>query len=89
MSGRSQGGVCTLEAKIKSDPKHRGLLHEENAQPEFNEWAMGFKRLDSDTALKFPGYSDFLDLPLTSEEFRMRPSKSLKLLLSFKRDMLR
>lgn len=78
-----------MEAKIKSDPKHRGLLHEENAQPEFNEWAMGFKRLDSDTALKFPGYSDFLDLPLTSEEFRMRPSKSLKLLLSFKRDMLR
>jgi hypothetical protein len=82
--------VCALETKIRSDPRHRGmivLLREENAQPEFNEWAMGFKRLDSNSALEFPGYSDFLDLPLTSEEFQMHPSKSLKLLLSFKRDM--
>jgi hypothetical protein len=86
----SKGAVCTLEAKIRSDPRHRGmivLLHEENAQPEFSEWAMGFKKLDSNTALEFPGYSDFLDLALVSEQFQMHPSKSLKLLLSFKRDM--
>jgi hypothetical protein len=82
--------VCTLEAKILSDPRHRGmlvLLKEEHVKPEFNEWAMGFKRLDSNTAIEVPGYSDFLDLPLTSKQFQMHPSKSLKLLLSFKRDM--
>ena len=82
--------VCTLMTRIKSDHRHRGvivLLHGESDQPEFNEWAMGFKKLESNTALKFPGYSDFLDLPLTSEEFRMHPSMSLKLLLNFKRDM--
>jgi hypothetical protein len=82
--------VCTLTAKIKSDPRHRGmlvLLKGQHTQPEFSEWAMGFKRLDAATVLEAPGYSDFLDLPLISEQFHLNPSKSLKLLLSFKRDM--
>ena len=82
--------VITLEAKIRLDSRHRGmfvLLREEDVQPGFDEWSMGFKRLDSNTALEFPGYSDFLNLSLTSEEFQMHPSRSLKLLLSFKRSM--
>jgi FAD-dependent sensor of blue light len=82
--------VSTLEAKIKSDPRHRGmavLLQEDHVQSAFHEWAMGFKRLDPHTALEFPGYSDFLNLPLIDEEFQRHPARSMKLLLSFKRDM--
>jgi hypothetical protein len=45
---------------------------------------MGFKNVESDSLPQLPGYSDFLDLPLTSEQFLMNPSKSLRLLLNFK-----
>jgi hypothetical protein len=85
-----QDAIKTLEAKIHSDPRHRGmivLLTEDDVQPEFREWAMGFKKLDPATALEVPGYSEFLNVPLTAEHFLLKPSNSLKLLLSFKRDM--
>jgi FAD-dependent sensor of blue light len=82
--------VCTLEAKIKSDPRHQGmavLLHEDHVESAFGEWAMGFKTLHSRTAREFPGYSDFLNVPLIDEEFQRHPARSMKLLLSFKRAM--
>lgn len=82
--------VQTLAAKIKRDPRHRGfiaLLHEEEASREFSGWEMGFKKLDAKTVTDIPGYSDFLDLPLDSEEFLQSPSKALKLLLNFKKAM--
>jgi Sensors of blue-light using FAD len=86
----SKEAVCTLEAKIKSDPRHQGmavLLQEDHVESAFDEWAMGFKRLDPRTALEFPGYSDFLNLPLIDEEFQRHPARSMRLLLSFKRVM--
>lgn len=82
--------VQTLEARIRSDPRHRGmivLLTQDDVQPEFRQWAMGFKKLDSDTALEVPGYSEFLTVPLTAAQFHSQPSSSLKLLLSFKRNI--
>lgn len=82
--------VLQLVEKIKNDPRHRGiivLLQEEHEQREFDGWAMAFKKLDSETALEVPGYSPFLDLPLTSEDFISHPSKSLQLLFSFKNSM--
>jgi hypothetical protein len=82
--------VLALVEKIKLDPRHRGmivLLHEEHANREFEQWAMGFKKLGAEAFLEVPGYSDFLDLPLTSEQFLLNPSKSLKLLLNFKKVM--
>ena len=80
--------VCALLAKIQSDRRHRDmivLLREEHVQREFKEWTMGFKKLDSNTAREVPGYSDFFDLPLTSEQFLVNPSKSLQLLLCFRK----
>lgn len=82
--------VQSLVAKIKLDPRHRGFLalfQEERAEREFSQWEMGFQKLDAQTALEVPGYSDFLDLPLNSEEFFQSPSKALKLLLNFKKMM--
>ena len=82
--------VQSLAAKIRRDPRHRGfiaLLQEEGANREFGDWEMGFTKLDAKTVVDVPGYSDFLDLPLDSEEFLQSPSKALKLLLNFKKTM--
>jgi len=82
--------VLALVAKIKLDPRHRGfmaLLQQEQPGREFSDWEMGFQKLDARTALEVPGYSDFLDVPLNSEEFLQAPTKALKLLLNFKRMM--
>jgi FAD-dependent sensor of blue light len=82
--------VWALETRIRLDPRHRGmivLLTEDGVQPEFREWAMGFRKLEACTALDVPGYSEFLKVPLTAEQFQLKPSHSLKLLLNFKRDM--
>ena len=80
--------VLALMTKIKADQRHRGLivlLHEEHDEREFDHWAMGFKKLGANAKFEVPGYSDFLNLPLTSEEFLLNPSKSLQLLLNFKK----
>ena len=82
--------VFKLLEKIKKDPRHRGiitLLQQEHNEREFSEWAMGFKKLGSDQLLEVPGYSDFLDLPLSSDQFLTEPSKCLRLLLNFKNIM--
>ena len=82
--------MISLVEKIKKDPRHAGmitLLQEENAQRQFSEWAMGFKNLGSEEMAKVPGYSDFLNVPLTSEQFLKNPSQSLRLLLNFKKIM--
>ena len=79
--------VLGLLTKIKTDPRQHGMIivmQEEHAEREFDHWSMGFKKLDSETSLEVPGYSEFLDLPLTSEQFLENPSKALKLLLKFK-----
>jgi len=82
--------VSALLAKIQFDPRHRNvivLLSEENVRREFSEWTMGFKKVDHHTAREIPGYSDFLTLPLTSDQFQLNPSRSLQLLLCFRNVM--
>jgi hypothetical protein len=82
--------VCSLLERIKEDPRHRGmivLMQAEHEARDFSDWSMGFKTLDDDELPSLPGYSDFLDLPLTSEQFLLNPSKSLRLLLTFKDNM--
>ena len=82
--------VLTLSARIEKDPRHKGmitLLQQDNAEREFPEWSMGYKKLGKEKLPEAPGYSDFLDLPLTSETLLGDPSKSLKLLLNFKNMM--
>jgi hypothetical protein len=82
--------VQSLVDKIKLDRRHRGfiaLLHEERPEREFSDWEMGFQKLDGTAVVDAPGYSDFLDVPLNSEEFLHAPSKALKLLLNFKKTM--
>jgi len=82
--------VLSLLAKIRVDPRHHGLIvvvQEEHLAREFSEWAMAYKKLAKDTRIEVPGYSDYLELPLTSEKFLMNPTKTLELLLAFKKSL--
>lgn len=82
--------VRTLHNKIKNDPRHRGMLtilQGESNQREYPEWSMGFRDLGSIDAQSIPGYNEFLNVPLTGEEFRSNPTRCRKLLLTFKQYM--
>ena len=76
--------------KIQLDPRHHGiieLLEGETPAREFSEWSMGLRDLRSPEAQRVPGYSEFLNSSLLSEEFTRNPSRARKLLLIFKAHM--
>ena len=82
--------VRSIYAKISSDPRHKGeILLQQGALEErqFPGWSMGYRNLDSQEARSIPGYSEFLNTPLTGQEFSANPGRAHKLLLSFKRNM--
>jgi hypothetical protein len=82
--------VKTLYAKIQCDRRHRGIITLlQGLQPErqFPNWSMGFKDLNTVDVLSFPGYSEFLNTPLTSAEFSSDLTLCQRLLLTFKQNM--
>ena len=48
---------------------------------------MGFRDLADQSASKTPGYSDFMNTPLTGGAFSQDPSRCMKLMLLFKKNM--
>ena len=82
--------VRALSTKIADDPRHRGLitlLQGPREERQFPDWSMGFCDLASAEVLSIPGYNEFLNTPLTREEFSADPSRSQRLLLTFKENM--
>jgi hypothetical protein len=82
--------VQGLYAKIARDPRHQGLMTLlDGAQDErrFGDWSMAFCDLDAADAASVPGYSEFLNTPLTSAEFTADPALSQRLLTTFKQSM--
>jgi hypothetical protein len=82
-----QETVQTLYSQIGRDPRHRRvlkILQSPLAERQFNDWSMGFRDLNGADALATPGYSEFLNVPLTGEEFSADPTRSQQLLLTFK-----
>ena len=82
--------VGALEAKIAADPRHRGmitLLRGELLTRDFSDWSMALRDLNSAEVRAQPGFSEFLNVPLTSAAFVGNPSRAQKLLLSFKKSM--
>ena len=79
--------ILRLQEKIKRDPRHDGLitlLTQRIETRQFPAWSMGFRNL-ADPALRgMPGYSEFLNVPLTEVSFTNSPTRAQKLLLSFK-----
>ena len=82
--------VRILYEKISADTRHKDdivLLQGPVAERQFPDWAMGFRDLDSLGVQDIPGYSEFLNTPLSEREFFADPTRSQKLLLSFKQSM--
>jgi hypothetical protein len=82
--------VKTLYAKITKDPRHKGvltLLQGPSTDRDFPDWSMGFRDLVSPEVSEIPGYSHFLETPLTKAGFSSQPSRAKKLLLLFKKNM--
>jgi hypothetical protein len=82
--------VLTLYAKIRRDTRHRGLitlLQEPLKERQFPDWSMGFKDLKTVDMLSTPGYSEFLNTPLTDAGFSSDPTRCQRLLMTFKKNM--
>jgi hypothetical protein len=82
--------LSRLVSVIEHDSRHRGflvLLRGTSQQRLFPDWSMGFRDLADERAARTPGYSDFMNTPLTDAEFSQDPNRSMKLMLLFKKDM--
>ncbi|MFM8330869.1 MAG: BLUF domain-containing protein [Candidatus Methylumidiphilus sp.] len=85
-----EAAVKSLYAKIQLDKRHRGIITLlQGPQPErqFPNWSMGFNDLKKVDVSSIPGYSEFLNTPLTGAEFSSDPTRCQRLLLSFKQNM--
>jgi hypothetical protein len=85
-----EAAVRKLYAKIMRDPRHRGVLTLIQGPVEdrqFPDWSMGFRDLTAGDMEGTPGYNEFLNTPLTGEEFSADPSRSQRLLMTFKKSM--
>jgi hypothetical protein len=87
-----QSAVESLLTSIRRDPRHHGLLvliraYQETRQ--FREWSMAFGDLDLVGDDDAGDYSDFLRRPTASADFGAQPGAAQKLLLSFRRSLVR
>jgi acylphosphatase len=85
-----EAAVQKLYASIARDPRHRGLqtlLQGPQKERQFPEWSMGFRDLGAGDLHGTPGYNEFLNTPLTGQEFSADPTRCQRLLMSFKKNM--
>ena len=76
--------VLATQHRITKDPRHRGLitlLQGECASRTFDQWSMGFQKVESGEAETTPGYSDFLRQGVDESTKR---SAALRLLENFR-----
>lgn len=79
--------VLSLTAKLRRDPRHTNMLVLFSGAIEartFEGWSMGFNHLTDMTVAEVPGYSEFMDLSLTSDAFASDPAAIWRLLMLFK-----
>jgi hypothetical protein len=85
-----QEALTRLLTNIERDSRHRGLLVLLRGTSEerlFPDWSMGFRDLADQSPEKTPGYSDFMNIPLTDAEFSQDPNRCMKLMRLFKKNM--
>ena len=87
LEGEEQA-VRDLYDRIRRDPRHLGIVTLVEGQRDercFGDWSMGFQDLGAPEAREVSGYSEFLNSPLTAEEFSSTPGQCERLLWAFKR----
>lgn len=87
LEGRKER-VQRLFEWIKTDSRHRDvirLLAGEEKERSFAEFSMGFENLDDPSVQALPGYSAYLDRPLSADAFSEDPTDAQRLLRIFKR----
>jgi hypothetical protein len=80
--------VRSLYETISADFRHCNvncLIEGHVAARQFPQWSMGFQNLKSVDLQAVPGYSEFLNLPLSQQEFSANPTRAQELLLLFKK----
>jgi hypothetical protein len=85
-----EAAVLKVHATIAADSRHKDMVtmvKEPIAGRRFEDWTMGFGDLNDPRAQSLPGYSDFLELPLTAAAFEGDMTRSLMLLMVFKQNM--
>lgn len=82
-----ESAVLETYRRIERDARHHGLLtllKERDVERMFPDWAMAFCNLKSPDVISNPGFSPFLNTPLTGDEFASDPARCAKFLLTFK-----
>jgi len=82
--------VTETFSRISRDRRHHGImvLAKGSVQERrFPEWSMAFRDLNLPDHQDVPGYSEFLNTPLTGKEFADDPSRCERLLLAFKKNI--
>jgi hypothetical protein len=80
--------VTATFSRISRDPRHHGIMVLVNGavqERRFPGWSMAFRDLNLPDHQEVPGYSEFLNTPLTGKEFAEDPDRCEKLLLVFKK----
>ncbi len=75
---------------IRGDSRHHGvirLLERPIETRDFPDWQMGFRKLGKQDLPDIPGYTEFMDEPLNSEQFRTNAGHARRLLDIFRRNM--
>ncbi|HEX5398593.1 MAG TPA: BLUF domain-containing protein [Verrucomicrobiae bacterium] len=89
LEGTAEAVTATF-SRISKDPRHHGimvLVKGAVQERRFPGWSMAFRDLNLPDHQKLPGYSEFLNTPLTGKEFTDNPDRCEKLLLVFKRNI--
>jgi Sensors of blue-light using FAD len=76
-----------LYTVISRDERHCGILMLHKGfqeERQFTGWSMGFRDLNSPETHALPGYNEFLNTPLTGDEFSSNPGRCWKLFHMFK-----
>lgn len=79
--------VTELYEVIRSDPRHYDvtpILKRPVTERIFPDWEMGFSNLDGMDLSQLPGYTDFLQNPITPEYFAKNPSHAYVFLNTFR-----
>lgn len=90
LEGPKEAVLATYE-RIKKDPRHgsiSGLIQGDTKTRSFENWQMGFKTPKDSEIRQIEGFSDFLESSWTLSELTDNPTRSHRLLMSFREQRL-